>query len=155
VGHFDIRYETSVDFPAPAAFVWDSLKRVDLFESWWQWIDDVRLDGEALTEGSTISFVIDPPIPYKMAIACLVTAATEGEHLEGRITGDLDGTAFFTLSEDGDGSRVRVGWDVEITSPGIRPVIRVAKPLLEWAQGWAVQVALRGFRRYLKEQGYS
>ena len=155
MGRFDISYETSVRFAAPPQFVWDSLKRVDLFESWWQWIEDVRLEGEALTEGSTISFVIDPPVPYKMAISCLVTASTDGEHLEGRITGDLDGTAFFTLTEDGDGSRVRVGWDVEIASPVIRPVIRIAKPVLEWAQGWAVQVALRGFRRYLKEQGYA
>jgi carbon monoxide dehydrogenase subunit G len=155
VGHFDIAYETAVSFPAPPEVVWDSLTKVELFESWWQWIDDVRLDGEALTEGSTISFTIDPPVPYKMAISCLVTEAREGEHLKGRITGDLDGTAFFTLSEEVDGSRVKVGWDVEIASPVIRPVIRIAKPILEWAQGWAVQVALRGFRRYLKDQGYA
>ncbi|MGH2807603.1 MAG: SRPBCC family protein [Actinomycetota bacterium] len=154
MSHFHISYETGVSFPAPPRFVWDSLKKVELFESWWQWIEDVELDGEALTEGSTISFTIDPPVPYRMAISVLVTDATEGKHLEGRVTGDLDGTAFLTLSPEGDGSRVRVGWDVEIASPVIRPVIRIARPVLVWAQGWAVQVALRGFRRYLAEQGY-
>ena len=151
---FHVRHEAAVSFPAPPDFVWESLTRTDLFDDWWAWIRDVRLDGEALTEGSTISFTIDPPIPYRLRIAVHVTEAERGRYLRGAVTGDLVGDATFELTGDETSSDVEVMWDVEIKSPVIRPVILIARPILLRAQIWAVEVALRGFRRYLKEQGF-
>jgi hypothetical protein len=112
------------------------------------------LDGEALTEGSTISFVIDPPIPYRMKIYVLVVEAERGKFLRGLVTGDLEGDATFELTGDGGSSDVRIAWDLHIRSPVIRPVIVIARPVLLRAQIWAVEVALKGFRRYLRQQGY-
>ena len=134
--------------------MWESLTRTDLFDDWWAWIRDVRLQGDALTEGSTISFTIDPPIPYRFKIAVLVVEADEGRFLRGEVSGDLDGDATFELTGDDESSDVRVAWDVEIKSPLIRPMILVARPILLRAQVWAVEVALRGFRRYLASQGF-
>lgn len=107
-----------------------------------------------MTEGSTISFTIDPPIPYRFRIAVLVVEADEGRFLRGEVSGDLDGDATFELTGDDESSDVRVAWDVEIKSPLIRPMILVARPILLRAQVWAVEVALRGFRRYLASQGF-
>lgn len=115
----------------------------------------MRLDGAALTEGSTIAFTIDPPIPYHLEISVLVTEADEGRFLRGKITGDLEGDATFELTGADSSSNVIVAWDVEIKSRLIRPVILIAHPILVRAQLWAVDVALRGFRRYLAEQGYA
>ena len=143
-----------MSFPAPPDHVWASLKRTDLYEDWWAWIRDVRLEGDALTEGSTISFTIDPPIPYRLKIAVLVTEADEGRFLRGRVSGDLAGDATFELWGDDDASEVEVVWDLEIRSPVIRPVIVIARPVLVRAQLWAVDVALRGFRRHLRDEGY-
>lgn len=151
---YDVSHDARVSFPAPPGYVWESLTRTDLFEDWWAWIQDVRLEGDALTEGSTISFVIDPPIPYKMRIAVLVVEAEHGKFLRGEVTGDLEGEATFELTGDGDSSDVRIAWDVHIRSPVIRPVIVIARPVLLRAQVWAVEVALKGFRRYLRRQGY-
>lgn len=143
-----------MSFNAPPDVIWTSLTRTDLFEGWWAWIRDVELDGEPLTEGSTISFTIDPPIPYRMKIAVFVTEAESGRFLRGRVTGDLDGDATFELDGNDASSRVRVAWNVHIKSPVIRPVIVIARPVLLRAQTWAVDVALRGFRRYLAQQGF-
>lgn len=151
---FHVRHEARVSFRAPPEFVWRSLKRTDLFDEWWAWIRDVRLDGEALAEGSTISFTIDPPIPYRLRIAVHVTEAEEGRFLRGNVTGDLVGNATFELDGDDEASEVDIMWDVEIKSPVIRPVILIARPILLRAQLWAVDVALRGFRRYLAEEGF-
>lgn len=151
---FHVRHEADVTFPAPPDYVWDSLTRTELFEDWWAWIRDVRLEGEALTEGSTISFTIDPPIHYRLKIAVHVMEAQKDRFLRGEVTGDLVGDATFELEGDEDSSDVRVMWDLEIKSPVIRPVILVARPILLRAQVWAVEVALRGFRRYLSQQGF-
>jgi len=113
------------------------------------------LQGGPLAEGSTISFTIDPPIHYRLKISVYVTEAQPGRFLRGQVNGDLVGDATFELDGNDDSSEVRVMWDVEIRSPVIRPVIVIARPILLRAQTWAVEVALRGFRRYLREQGYS
>lgn len=115
----------------------------------------MRLDGDALTEGSTISFTIDPPIHYRFRIAVFVSEADEGRFLRGEVTGDLVGDATFELTGDDKKSDVTVAWDVEIKSPLVRPVIVIARPIIVRAQLWAVDVALRGFRRYLREQGHA
>ncbi len=107
-----------------------------------------------MREGSSIAFTIDPPIPYHLEIAVFVTEADEGRFLRGQVNGDLAGDARFELSGDDSSSEVRVAWDVEIKSHVIRPVILIARPVLIRAQHWAVEVALRGFRRYLREAGY-
>ena len=151
---YDVSHEAHVSFDAPPDFVWESLTRTDLFEEWWSWIRDVRLDGDALTEGSTISFTIDPPIPYRMTISVLVVEAERGRFLRGDISGDLEGDATFELTGEGGSSDVRIAWEVHIKSPVIRPVIVIARPILLRAQAWAVDVALRGFRRYLVQQGF-
>lgn len=151
----DVSHEARVDFAAPPDRIWAYLKRTDLFEEWWAWMRDVRLEGDALTAGSTIGFVIDPPIPYHLDISVAVTEAQPERLLRGRVTGDLTGDATFELEGDENGSCVRIAWDVRISSPLIKPVIVVARPLLLRAQSWAVTVALRGFRSYLREQGYA
>lgn len=151
---YDVSHEADVSFPAPPEYIWESLTRTDLFDDWWAWIRDVELNGDALTTGSTISFTIDPPIPWHLRISVLVIDAERDSYLRGRVSGDLEGDATFELSGDETSSDVRIAWDVHIRSPVIRPVIIIARPVLIRAQTWAVEVALRGFRRYLKEQGF-
>lgn len=110
---------------------------------------DVHLEGEALSPGSTISFGIDPPVPFKMTISVAVMDARAPEWIEGDVSGDLTGTARLELRDEPRGAVCTVTWDVEIANRGIRRVIHAARPGLLWAQHWAVEIALRGFRDHL------
>ena len=147
----DFSYEGTFGFDATPDELWDSLQRVDLFESWWPWMRDVTVQGEPLTPGSVLDFRIDPPVPYRMTIAVEVTEAEPGVRLSGRVSGDLRGWGHLEFRPDGDGSSVVTTWEVEIDNPAIGAVIRIARPILLWAQRWAVESSLRGFRRYLSE----
>jgi carbon monoxide dehydrogenase subunit G len=147
-----VSYSGSFDFDVPPETLWTALQRVDLFPSWWPWIKEVLLEGEALAVGSAISFTIDPPIPYRMRVTVEVIDSTEGTYLEGRVTGDLHGTGSLRFDPSNGGTETSTEWKVEVSNPALRAVIRIARPLLLWAQRWAVEVSLRGFRRYLAEQ---
>ena len=149
---YDVSYCGSHRFDASPQELWDELGRVDRFEDWWPWMRDVRLQGTALAPGSVISFGIDPPVPLEMTISVAVTASEEPNWLEGDVSGDLSGTARLELVEQGDHSICTVSWDVEIANRGIRRVIKVARPMLLWAQRWAVEIALHGFRSHLKQR---
>lgn len=131
--------------------LWEELRRVEMFESWWPWMKAVHLEGSALAPGSVISFRVEPPIPYKMDIRVEVTSSQRGRRIEGVVAGDLRGTASLELEPQGDpDTLVHVRWDVELANRAIRTGILLARPLLLWAQGWAVEVALRGFRSHLR-----
>lgn len=149
---FDVSYAGSHRFDASPEELWRELARVDRFEVWWPWMRDVRLSGEALTPGSVISFGIDPPVPFKMRIEVEVTDSDAPAWLEGDVTGDLSGRARLELTEEGDHSVCRVSWDVEIENARIRRMISIARPILLWAQRWAVEVALHGFRSHLSRR---
>lgn len=147
---FDVSYSGSHRFEASAATVWEQLERVEMFETWWPWMKDVHLEGRALTPGSVISFTVDPPVPYKMDIRVEVSAAQRGQRIEGIVTRDLRGTASLELEPQGPVTVAHVRWDVELANRRIRAGILLARPLLLWAQRWAVEVALRGFRTHLR-----
>lgn len=146
---YDVSYVGTHRFEASPEDLWEELGRVDRFEDWWPWMRNVGLDGEALAPGSVISFGIEPPVPFKMTISVSVTDSDRPHWIEGDVSGDLSGRARLELTEQGDHALCRVAWDVEIANAGIRRVIHVARPILLWAQRWAVEIALHGFRTHL------
>jgi len=148
----DFSYKGTFGFDAAPEKLWSSLERVDLFETWWPWMRDVRLEGEVLSPGSVLTFRIVPPVPYRMSIEVEVTESDPGRLLLGRVTGDLRGWGRLDFSPAGRGTVVVTTWDVEVSNAAIRTVMRIARPLLLWAQQWAVESSLRGFRRYLVEE---
>jgi carbon monoxide dehydrogenase subunit G len=147
---FDVSYSGSYRFDAPPAVLWRELGRVDRFEDWWPWMRDVMLVGDALAPGSIISFGIDPPVPFRMHISVFVTESQAPHLIRGDVSGDLKGKATLQLEGEGDRSLCRVTWEVEIANTGIRRVIHIARPILLWAQRWAVEIALKGFRAHLR-----
>ncbi len=149
---FDVSYTGTHFFEAVPGELWSELSRVDRFESWWPWMRDVRLEGTALSPGSVICFRIDPPIPFDLRISVSVTGSRAPEWIQGDVDGDLVGRARLELVPDGDATSATVSWDVEIADRKIRRMIHVARPLLLWAQRWAVEIALQGFRKHLRHR---
>ena len=148
---FDVSYVGTHVFDAPPDRLWEELQRVEMFGRWWPWMKEVRLEGEALAPGSVISFTVDPPVPYRMDIGVEVIRSEPGRSIAGAVSGDLRGTASLDLEPTDDRSSVQVRWDVELANSRIRAGILVARPILIWAQRWAVEVACRGFRSHLQK----
>jgi hypothetical protein len=85
-----------------------------------------------------------------MHISVFVTESQAPHLIRGDVSGDLKGKATLQLEGEGDRSLCRVTWEVEIANTGIRRVIHIARPILLWAQRWAVEIALKGFRAHLR-----
>ena len=148
----DFSYEGTFRFDATPEELWESLATVPLFETWWPWMRDVAVEGDPLTPGSILRFGVVPPVPYRMDIEVEVTEARPARMVAGRVSGDLRGMGRLTIQPAETGSIVVTRWDVEVSNAAIRGVIRIARPLLLWAQQWAVEASLRGFRSYLAER---
>ena len=146
---YDVSYRGTHLFEASPDELWTELSRVERFESWWPWMREVHLEGEALALGSVISFKVDPPVPFEMQVLVSVTGAAPGSWIEGDVAGDLIGTARLEFEPSGDDTMATVSWDVEVANAMFRRAIHVFRPILMWAQRWAVEIALKGFRDHL------
>lgn len=146
-------YQGTFELPLARDRAWDILGQTEHYQSWWPWMRHLEVGGEPLERGSSFSFLVVAPIPFTMRLRVEVANAEEPESIEARVRGDLSGTATMEFEEHGSDTKAHIGWTVEVVKPSLRPVARVMRPLLLWGQTWAVDVALRGFRRHLGDPG--
>jgi hypothetical protein len=143
-------YRREFDFGLPPPELWERLERLDEFEGSWPWLQEFRVEGEPLTVGSVLHGVVVPPLPYRMRIRVELTRCESPGLVEAVIGGDLVGQARLFLRPDRSGSRVEVGWTVEMMQRPMRLASRFGRPLLQWGHDRVVEVTVAGFRRRLE-----
>ena len=69
------------------------------------------------------------------------------EKIDASVTGDLKGWASLDLDPYEDGSSVWLQWELEPTQTPMRMLVRAARPLIMRTKDWAIDHALKSFRR--------
>jgi hypothetical protein len=142
-----ITYRHDFEFPVPPAGLWAAIEEVDRFEGWWPWLEEFRLEGDALETGAVLHGVVAPPLPYRMRIQVVLTECVRPRRMEALVHGDLEGVASVEMSPLGSGSNVEVAWTVEMMQRPMRLANRMAHPLLQWGHDRVVEMTVAGFRR--------
>jgi uncharacterized protein YndB with AHSA1/START domain len=145
-----IEYVGSFALPASPERVWSSLRRFDLYETWWPWLKDVRVDGPGLVSGSALDGTVVPPLPYRMHVHVTFVKCTAPRSIDAALVGDLRGQGRLRLTREADGTRADVTWTIEMMQSPMRLVSRVARPLLLWGQDRVVDSTLAGFSAHLR-----
>ena len=143
-----VDYRGRFNLPLAPGEAWAYLQETHLYERWWPWMRDLVVEGGGIEEGTSFSFRVVSPLPYRMRLKVEVLEAGP-LRASAAITGDLDGTGDLEISAAPDGSVVALHWDVEIKHGQMRIAARLARPLLRWGQTWAIESALRGFLRHV------
>src|SRR5580692_11089023 len=107
---FDYRGRFGFDVPPDA--IWSSIEHAERFESWWAWLREFRLDGPGLVEGSVLTGVVSPPVPYTMRIRVVLGDCARPEHIDATVHGDLEGEARLVLVATDLGTVAEVSWTV-------------------------------------------
>ncbi|MDQ4144296.1 MAG: hypothetical protein M3198_11240 [Actinomycetota bacterium] len=143
-------FNGTFELPLTVEETWDELERTDQYETWWPWMRKLEVVGDPLDPGTTFSFLIVAPIPFTMRLKAEVTRAQPPCKIEAAVSGDLTGKASMTFERAGSRQvTATIWWEVEVTRSSLRSVARATRPILLWGQRWAVDIALRGFRRHL------
>jgi uncharacterized protein YndB with AHSA1/START domain len=144
-----ITYRREYEFPVSPAELWDAIEEVDQFETWWPWLEEFRLEGDALEAGAVLHGVVAPPLPYRMRIQVELTEYERPHRMKALIHGDLEGNASLLVRPNGAGSIVEVAWEVEMMQRPMRMASRMAHPVLQWGHDRVVELTVAGFRRRL------
>jgi carbon monoxide dehydrogenase subunit G len=146
-------YRREFEFALAPADLWERMEHTDQYERWWPWLQEFRLEGEALAAGSVLHGVVAPPLPYRMRIRVELTRCEPPGVIDALVAGDLKGEAHLRVRADGTRSRVEVAWTVEMMQRPMRLASLFGRPLLQWGHDRVVESTVAGFRRRLEAAG--
>jgi hypothetical protein len=121
------------------------LTQVDLYRTWWPWLRS--FDGHAFAAGEQWHCVVKAQLPYTLEFVIALEHVNDAESARAVLTGDIDGWAELTLSDDGTGSELRLRSDLTARSGLARFVGPVAPPLARAGHDWVLDNGIRQFRK--------
>jgi uncharacterized protein YndB with AHSA1/START domain len=140
-----IRSDRRFAFSQPPDEVWAAMSSTGDYTRWWPWLR--RLEASGLVAGDVWSCHIQPPLPYFLRFTIALDDVVPGELARASITGDIVGTAEFTLAPtDGGGCEGRLVSDLEPSSAVLRAFAVVARPLVVWGHDWVLDEGIRQFQ---------
>lgn len=144
-----LHYEGRFQFTASRREMWDAVSSIESFEQWAPWLHNLELDGAWLEPGTTVSFDVVSPLPFRLHIAVELTDVEELEHIEADVREDIVGSGALRARDSGTGTEVELTWDVNPRSRALQTFLRLSAPFVRWTQDWAVRAAVAGVRRKL------
>lgn len=146
-----IDYAAQFRFPVPPSELWSVVAHLEELEDRWGWLGDLRVEG-GLTAGSVLHGVVTPPLPYRMRLQVVLVGCDPPRRIEAAVHGDLEGHARLVLEPDGEGTRARVDWSIEMMQLPMRVAALVAAPVMRWGHDRVVDATVDGFRRHLEDR---
>lgn len=149
--HFSLVTEWRLD--APVERVWALIEATEAWPGWWRavkgaWI--VRV-GAKDGVGAVHRLAWSTALPYALTFDVETVRVEPLRELEGRAFGELDGTGIWTFTPEGDATRVRYLWRVEVTKPWMRLLAPLLRPVFKWNHNKVMAWGLEGARRQLAE----
>jgi carbon monoxide dehydrogenase subunit G len=145
-----IEYRHAYEFAITPEALWDTIQEVDQFKRWWPWLEEFSVEGGTLKEGSVLTGVVAPPLPYRMRIRVELVRYEPLSFIDAVIHGDLEGVARLEVRPSDTGTTAEVNWKLEMMQRPMRLADRVAHPLLQWGHDRVVEITVAGFRRRLE-----
>jgi uncharacterized protein YndB with AHSA1/START domain len=144
-------YQRAFSLTAPPEQVWQAIGQIDRFQQWWEWLSELRLDGPGLQQGTVLTGVISPPLPYRMHVCLVFERCVPPLLIDSTVHGDLEGVARLRLERELDGTRASVAWTFEMMQPAMRVAALVASPVLRWGHDRVVEATVAEFHRHLEQ----
>lgn len=136
---------------APVDRVWAELMRPDDWPQWWRAVKRVETlaEGDARGVGAIRRLTWGSALPYELTFEMRATRVEPMTVIEGRASGELDGTGRWTLTPDGNGTLVRYDWQIEVTKPWMRTLAPLLRPAFAWNHNVVMGWGYDGLRRRL------
>jgi hypothetical protein len=146
-----IDYSGAFGFRATPDEVWSAMERFELFELWWVWLREFRVEGPGLETGSVLHGVVVPPLPYRLGVQIVLLECVRPRRIEAAIHGDLEGAARLILTPKREGTRAEVSSTIEVMQRPLRIAARVGPPLVRWGHDRVVEATVASFRGHLRK----
>ncbi len=117
---------------ADPAQVWEVVRRVELWPTWWPSVRSVTEVGTAGTAPAAWRFVFQTRLPYRMEFTAHVVRDDPLHGAETTVTGRVEGIGRWNVTPVEGGSLVRFTWIVRPQLAWMRALSPLARPLFVW-----------------------
>jgi uncharacterized protein YndB with AHSA1/START domain len=150
----DFHLTTEWTLDAPIDAVWDVLTAPEDWPHWWKAVKRVEVleKGGVDGIGSLRRMTWATALPYRLSFDMRTAHIEPKTLIEGRASGELDGTGRWTLRADGDQTHVRYDWIVAVSKPWMRLFAPLLRPVFAWNHEVVMGWGLDGIRTYLAQK---
>ena len=118
--------------------VWQQIGRAARDPDPWPWVRTFD-PGAGLVRGAVWRCVVAPPLPYVVRLSIHIDEIVPRELVSSRVDGDIAGTARLTFVEDERGVTARLQSRLTPSSPALRALSVIARPVVEWGHSWVLE----------------
>lgn len=149
MAEFDLVTVWRIDAPLPE--VCNAISSCLDWPQWWKGVESVEeLDpGDADGIGSLRRFTWRGRLPYRLTFDIRVTRIVPLKMIEGRASGEVEGSGCWYFSQDGHVTVVRYEWKVRTTRRWMNLLALIAKPVVKWNHDQLMQQGGEGLARLL------
>ncbi len=147
----DYAFVTTWRIEAPIERVWDAIYHADRWPSWWKGVESVVevAAGDKDGVGSVRRYTWKSRLPYRLIFEMRATKVERPAALEGKATGELEGTGRWQLSQDGTITTARYFWNVHTTQAWMNLLAPIARPIFAWNHDVIMRQGGEGLARLL------
>ncbi|MFT2211014.1 SRPBCC family protein [Rhizobium giardinii] len=133
--------------------VWRVLNAPEAWPDWWPCVKqvDVLREGDEAGIGSVLRLRWSTALPYELTFDMQTVRVEPLSTIEGRATGELEGTGRWTLRSEGSKCHVRYDWIVNVTKPWMVILSFILKPVFRWNHNIVMERGRRGLVRHLAQ----
>ena len=150
----DYRFVTTWKLRAPIDEVWAALADTERWPEWWSGVISVTplKAGDPDGIGAASRYVWRSKLPYSLAFDVEVVRIEPPTLVEGRASGDLEGSGIWRLSEDGDTTTAEYTWAVRTTARWMNLLAPIARPIFAWNHDYVMARGAEGLARLLNAE---
>jgi uncharacterized protein YndB with AHSA1/START domain len=147
----DYRFVTTWKLRAPIGRVWDAIYESKQWPGWWRGVirvDELRPGGPDGV-GAIQRYTWRSKLPYSLVFDMEVTRVAALSLLEGRASGELEGTGVWELNEADGITTVRYTWAVRTTRPWMNFLAPLMRPAFAWNHDYVMGNGAVGLAKLL------
>jgi hypothetical protein len=147
----DYRFLTTWLLEAPCAAVFEAIWDSEGWPRWWRGVESVRTleEGDADGVGSLGRYVWKSRLPYRVEFDTRIVAVDRPHYLEGRATGELEGTGRWRLFGHEGLTAATYQWEVRTTAAWMNRAAPLLRPAFAWNHDVVMRWGGEGIARHL------
>lgn len=127
-------FTTKWETPAPLNEVWEAIRNSLDWPEWWKSFTDVTElnHGDENGIGGIYRYTLKSPTHYKLTFDLQLTERIEHKKLEGKASGELEGTGTWLFEEKNGITFIECIWNVKTTQRWMNALAFILMPLFKY-----------------------
>jgi uncharacterized protein YndB with AHSA1/START domain len=148
------RFVTEWQIRASIEDVWEAILASEKWPSWWKGVVSVTelVSGDEVGIGGKRRYVWRSKLPYTLAFDMETTIVEPMSRLEGRASGELEGSGAWEFSEADGLTTACYTWHVRTTRPWMNLLAPLLRPAFAWNHDYVMKAGAVGLALLLNAE---